>query len=238
MKTVAVIPARLESSRLPNKALLDGTGRPLIMHTVEAAREYFDTIVATDSQDIYEAVRDSSDVPVVITGKCHSGSDRARQAIQFLEQLHRVRQYETIINWQADEPELSGRYVQEATKKLEDKEADIITLAAPIQPDKFYSPDTVKVVIDRHNMAMYFSRAPIPYEGPHRGLHHVGVYIFRYEILGSMGTIDDTVYKTEKLEQLKWLESGLRVKVHTIPEAPESINTSEDYRRFVSRNAK
>lgn len=237
MKPVVIIPARLKSNRLPRKLLLDDTGKPLIIHTIEAAAAHFKTYVTTDSQEIYNAVQNHSEAPIIITGDARSGTDRVRKAVHFIDQFHPLPPYDIVINWQADEPELDGWQVLHSLNEFNNNEIDIITLACPITPDEVESPDVVKVVIDHQGMAMYFSRSPIPY-GSNNALKHLGVYAFRHPILASLNTLDDTIYPSENLEQIQWLEANLVIKVRVIPPSPNGINTIKDYKQFANRNVK
>lgn len=238
MKPVVIIPARLESSRLPRKLLLDKTGKPLLIHTVEAAQKYFKTYITTDSQEIYDSVQKISDTPIIITGGARTGTDRVRKAIHFLDQFNAFPSYDIVINWQADEPELDGSHVVDAISEFNNSEVDIVTLACPILPHETTSPDVVKVVVDHQGMAMYFSRSHIPYGSTEKALKHIGIYAFRYPILTSLSTLDDTSYPSENLEQIQWLESSLTIKVKIIPTSTNGINTAKDYEEFVERNVK
>ena len=205
MKAVVIIPAQQASSGV-------------ITSTVAAAKQHFETIVTTDDSDIYSIVKEyNEDTPcVMITGVCNSGTERVRRAVQYLERFSFKPNWDIIINWQANEWECDGQYIINALREFKSHEADIITLAVPATPSGITSPDIVKVVIDHQNMAMYFSRSPIPYNGE-QALKHIGIYAFRHDILAVLGTLDDTAYPSEKLEQVQWLESGLKIKVCVVP---------------------
>lgn len=234
MRVIAVIPARLTPT---SQLLLDETGKPLIAHTVAASQKYFETIVTTDSPEIYNAVRENCiNAPIVITGTCQTGTDRVRRAIHFMEQFSVLRHYDVVINWQANLPELNGEYIATAIKEFDKQEIDIITLAAPATANELTSTHIAKVVTDHQNMAMYFSRSPIPYNGVGQALKHIGVYAFRQDILATLGTLDDSAYPSEQLEQIQWLEAGLRMMVCVYPIEHAGISTPEQYREFVARN--
>jgi 3-deoxy-manno-octulosonate cytidylyltransferase (CMP-KDO synthetase) len=226
MNCQVIIPARLESTRLPGKLLLDDTGKPLIAHTVEAAKKKFrNVLVATSNELIAAAVDDL--VPVYITGTCYSGTERVREACKILAG-------DIIINWQADEPELDAQYVEDLVSACtESNEIDVATLAAPATAAECASPDVVKVVVDHDGNAMYFSRSPIPYEG--QALKHMGVYAFRRESLLATSTMDPSNYPTERLEQLQWLESGMKIRVCVRPVSYAGIDTYDEYNAFVER---
>ena len=238
MKIISVIPAALTDD-VPQKLLQNETGKPLIVHTIEASQKHFETVVATDSSEIYNTVREYCvNVPVVLTGTCSSGTDRVRRAIHFLEQFTVQPHFDVVINWQANVPEMDCKCLANAVKELTFFENDIITFAANATPKDIASPDVVKIVKDHQGHALYFSRSPIPHGAEH-AYKHIGVYIFRRDILASLDTLDDTMYPSEKLEQLQWLEAGLRVVVYACPcpITQVGISTPEQYRGFVERNA-
>ena len=235
MRIIAVIPARLTPT---SQLLSEDTGKPLIAHTVAASKKHFETIVTTDSPEIYNAVRENcTNAPVVITGTCPTGTDRVRRAVHFMEQFSVLQHYDIVINWQANFPELDGGYVAAAIKEFDKEEIDIVTIAAPATPDELTSAHVTKVVTDHQGMAMYFSRSPIPHNGAEQALKHIGVYAFRQNILASLGTLDDSSYPSEQLEQIQWLEAGLRIMVCVCPVEHAGISTPEQYRKFVERHA-
>ncbi len=234
MRVVIVIPARLESSRLPNKLLLSETGQPLILHTVQAAKERFGrVVVATDSQQIRDVVRKSAEV--IMTGNCSSGTERVRVA---LAGDMDVNSDTIIVNWQGDEPELDSLHVLDLAYACTRHDVEVATLAAPATLEEYQSPDVVKTVLDHDDLAMYFSRCPIPYNQPENALKHMGIYAFTYETLMATATLDQTTYSGESLEQLTWLQAGYRIKVLTRSVPYVGIDTREEYEAFVKRHVK
>lgn len=230
-KPVIVIPAKLSSTRLPGKALLKETGKYLIQHVYERALEVrcaSGILVATDSREIFEAVLGFGGNAVMTSPDHMCGTDRMAEAATNLDA-------EILINIQGDEPLFSPRAVEEAVEELEkDPRADMATLACRVKDAaRFNDPNAVKVVADRHGFALYFSRSPIP-SGSEAYLHHVGLYVFRREVLFRFTRIPPgPLERAERLEQLRALENGLKVKVVLSPTPSLDINTLEDYAAFV-----
>ena len=243
-KTVIVIPARLESTRLPRKLLLDQTGKSLIEHTYcsalcsELASE---VIVATDSREISDCVS-SFGGKVVMTRTDHvSGSSRVAEAVESLDA-------EIIVNVQGDEPEISGEAIDAAIRILANSStAAISTLATPLETRaQLEDPSVVKVVFDRQGRAMYFSRSPIPCprqwsdqlltSKPATFYQHVGLYAYRKSFMAEMVNLPAAVCETvESLEQLRFLDSGYEIQVGIVQDHASGIDTPEDYESFVRR---
>ncbi len=242
MNTVVVIPARFASERLPGKPLLSETGKPLIQHVYEQVRKARlpdEVVVATDDRRIYDAVRRFGG-KVVMTSREHaSGTDRVAEAVKGLPHAF-------VINVQGDEPEIEPALIDRLARTLkEDRKADWVTAARPTRGSKALAePSVVKVAVDREGYALYFSRSVIPYDRdrerargiPARALVHVGVYGFRREaLLRFSRTPPSTLERVERLEQLRALELGQRIRVLETRRASRSIDTPADYRRFVQR---
>ena len=245
MEIVGVIPARFASTRLPGKALLSETGRPLVVHVIEAARRANSIqriIVATDDARIAEAVA-ACGCEVMMTRDDHpTGTDRVAEVAATLEEAR------VIVNLQGDEPEISGHALDLVVKMLEnDPEAPMATLATPIRDQLIYrDPACVKVVCNRQGRALYFSRSPIPC---HRdGLPdpltatspvaylHLGLYAYRREFLLALGSLPQSPLEAaEKLEQLRVLDAGYPIAVGLVDEPSIGIDTADDYKRFVAR---
>jgi 3-deoxy-manno-octulosonate cytidylyltransferase (CMP-KDO synthetase) len=245
MEIVAVIPARFASTRLPGKPLLSETGRPLIQHTVEAARRARSVqrvIVATDDDRIACAVR-ACGAEVMMTRTDHAtGTDRVAEVAARLEGSS------VIVNLQGDEPEISGQTLDRVVSLLEhDPEATVATLATPIRSVNVYrDPACVKVVLSRSGRALYFSRSPIPHyrdpllTGDGDALAacylHLGLYAYRRDFLLDLRSLPPSALEAaEKLEQLRVLEAGHSIAIAIVDEPSIGIDTPEDYRRFVER---
>jgi 3-deoxy-manno-octulosonate cytidylyltransferase (CMP-KDO synthetase) len=229
MEIVAVIPARFASTRLPGKALLSETGRPLILHVIEAARRAKSLqriIVATDDDRIAEAVTDFGGEVMMTRADHPTGTDRVAEVAARLDRAS------VIVNLQGDEPEISGHALDLVVELLDkDPEARVATLATPIHDESIYrDPACVKVVCDRRGRALYFSRSPIPchrdgIRAPGSGAAPLG--------LGSLPP--SALEAAEKLEQLRVLEAGYPIAVGMVDEPSVGIDTPHDYERFVER---
>ncbi len=234
--TVA-LPARLESSRLPRKLLLNETGKYLIEHTLEnlaALREVADLVVVTDSDEIHQAVKNKCDRVFVSQMEHRSGSSRLAE---FADEFRGP----WVLNVQADEPEADSNELLELMKRLHElEEFPMGTMGAPFVDEKTWqSPHAVKVVVSNKGRAMTFSRAPLPFGGNHahpQVLHHVGVYAYRRQFLKDWPALPiSELEKAENLEQMRALESDVPIWVRRIAYTHKGIDTREDYEAFVSR---
>ena len=243
--TQIVIPARLASTRLPRKLLLDETGKSLLRHTYEAASRAtkpVDICVATDHQEIAAEVHRFGGRVEMTDPDAASGTDRVAEVAQ------RLSGVDIIVNVQGDEPELSGQSIDLIIGLLERRpEAVMSTLATPIRSRRqLNDPACVKVVFDSNDRALYFSRSPIPHvrdwddslltAHPARFYQHVGLYAYRREFLLKLGRMPrSTLEKMENLEQLRVLSAGYVIAVGVVDEPTAGIDTQDDYRAFVRR---
>lgn len=224
---LAVIPARLASSRLPEKVLADIGGAPMVVRVWERVRraEGIDRVlVATDDRRIYNVVRDFG-AEVVMTGEHPSGTDRVAEAARHSGALR-------VVNVQGDEPFVDPTDIARVAASVSDA-TPIATAAAPLAGGAD-DPARVKVVCDDAGRALYFSRQPIPTGGPYR--LHVGLYAFTAAALGAVATLPPSpLERAERLEQLRWLAAGFRVKVVAVPAGPTSVDTPDDLARARAR---
>jgi len=238
MKVLAVIPARYGSTRLPHKVLLHQTGKYLVQHTYEQVRKarlVDQSLIATDDLRIIEAT-DSFGAIAVLTSRRHrSGTDRIAAVAKTLN-------YEIIVNIQADEPEIAPSAIDKAVTLAKQYGVDIATLATPIKnAAELSDPSKAKVVLDKDGFALYFSRAPIPFDRDaprrtHGALRHIGIYAYKRDALLRFSQLKPThLEQTEQLEQLRALENGFRIKVGIVKTASFGIDTPEDYKKFVKR---
>jgi len=241
--SLIVIPARRHSTRLPEKMLLAETGKPLIVHTIEAAQASSKAgaiIVATDDQEILEAVQSAGYTAEMTCESHRSGTDRVAEVAD------RHAEFDIVINLQGDEPGISGESIDLAISMLEDNgDIMISTLATPIRSSQLLNdPACVKVVLDGESRAMYFSRSPIPHARnwrddllevePARFLQHVGLYGYRRELLLKFSSLPPCpAEQMESLEQLRVLSAGYSICVGLIDEPLLGIDTREDYDLFV-----
>lgn len=243
MRCYVVIPARLGSTRLPQKMLLGETGRTLLEHTHEAAlaaRRPVGVVVATDHPDIAREVRRFGGRAVMTSPACPSGTDRVAEAASQLPDA------DLIVNLQGDEPEIDPAAIDRLIELLEDTPAaPMATLATPLRdPRRIADPACVKVVFDAQGRALYFSRSPIPFlrdegqttGGPPLFHQHLGLYAYRRAFLLRLAaTPPSPLEMAEKLEQLRVLEMGAPILVGVTPHAAAGIDTPEDYAAFVAR---
>lgn len=247
MKAVVVIPARYASTRLPCKLILPEvksvTGRYIIEHVyqnVKQARQIHQVIVATDNQLIYDIVRGFGG-DVEMTSVLHaSGTDRIAEVAGHLDA-------DIIVNVQGDEPEMNASMIDQVIEALaEDQDAVIATLAHEIKnAAELASPNVVKVVLDNGGYALYFSRSQIPYirdskdpmnEPGIRFLRHLGIYAYKKDFLLQYAKLPSSpLEQAEKLEQLRALSNGYKIKVAITEYTSRGIDTREDLMAFLER---
>jgi 3-deoxy-manno-octulosonate cytidylyltransferase (CMP-KDO synthetase) len=237
VSAVAVIPSRLGSTRLPEKALLRETGKYLIQHVwerVRAAKRIGRVIVATDHPRILDAAK-SFGAEAVMTSPDHaSGTDRVAEVARGLSD-------DVVVNVQGDEPEIDPADLDLLVESMAgERECAVATLGTPfVRDDELASPAAVKVVVDAAGRALYFSRSVIPNGAragaqPPQALKHRGVYAFRRAKLLELAALAPAALeRIERLEQLRWLHHGERVRVAVTPRDGIGIDTPDDYRRFV-----
>lgn len=231
---VAVIPARFASTRLPGKPLLKETGKYLIQHVYEQAKKCARldrVIVATDDERILEAVKSFGGEAVMTSTHHPSGTDRIAEAVREIDCAK-------VVNIQGDEPEIEPALIDSLISLLDISE--MATLATPFErPAEAVLPGRVKVVVDRHHNALYFSRSPIPYTGSGGPppLLHLGLYGYTKAFLLRYVALDRTpLEQAEKLEQLRALEHGYKIKVGIVRwSSTGGVDTPEDYVAFVKR---
>jgi 3-deoxy-manno-octulosonate cytidylyltransferase (CMP-KDO synthetase) len=250
---IIVIPARLASTRLPNKLLLRQTGEPLLSYVVANARRAVEqsggqlqgVVVACDDLELAQ-VAVKAGAQAVMTGDHHQcGTTRIAEA---LEKLGRTTSLDLVVNVQGDEPELDPRAILEVSRSLlSDPQADMATLvmAMPAGTEsQKANPNVVKAVLDGRGRAIYFSRAPIPYDrqsvapGQTSWHHHLGIYAYRTSFLMEFATWPaSSLERQESLEQLRAIEAGRVIAASIVPHAwaGKGIDTPEDYQAFVTR---
>jgi 3-deoxy-manno-octulosonate cytidylyltransferase (CMP-KDO synthetase) len=243
-----VIPARYASARLPGKALMSIGGKPMVQWVYERARASGadDVLIATDD-DLVLSAGHSFGSEVIMTAATHtSGTDRIAEVARKLG----WPEDEIVVNVQGDEPLIPPALIRQVAQLLEiHPRADIATLATPIESlEEFLNPNAVKVVTDGQGRALYFSRAPIPWnrDGATGGLasqkvfagarRHVGIYAYRVRALLRVAALEPTALETaERLEQLRALENGLEIRVADAAERPgPDVNTAEDFERVLA----
>ena len=223
-----VIPARYGSTRLPGKPLADILGKPMIQHVFERALQVHgasDMVVTTDDIRVAEAVQAFGGRCVMTSPDHPSGTDRLCEVMKQIEA-------DVYINLQGDEPLVRpADIVQLAQGMFADSAVQVGTLCHPIDATESVNPNTVKVVLASNGDALYFSRSPIPYPreaDETRYLKHVGVYAYRCEVLADYSSLSQPMMeKAEKLEQLRLLAAGMRIRAYEVAPTGPGVDTPE-----------
>ena len=230
MKVLGVIPARLQSTRLPRKVLREIGGRPMVVRVFErlrSCRALTDVLVATDSEAVVEACH-AHHVPAVMTSGEHaSGTDR-------IWEVSRARIADVYVNIQGDEPLVSAGHIRTLLDPfLHQPEVQVTTLKIRATPEEAMSPTVNKVVTNTHGDALYFSKHAIPFDRDRRGdiryWKHVGLYAFRRPVLDVFHRLPPSpLERAEGLEQLRLLEEGIPIRVLETVEPTIGVDTEED----------
>jgi 3-deoxy-manno-octulosonate cytidylyltransferase (CMP-KDO synthetase) len=231
MKAIAIIPARLESTRLPRKMLREINGEPLIRVVYKAVRSsplLADVIVATDSEEIMRACREQN-IKVRMTASRHrSGTERAREVAQ-------SEPADVYVNVQGDEPMVRAEHIASLLELMKDPATQVGTLKTRANAEDVNNPNAVKVVADLTGRALYFSRSTIPQDRdriqpPY--FKHLGLYAYRKAALDRFCELPESLLeRTERLEQLRFLENGIPIHVAETPFDSVGVDTEEDLTR-------
>lgn len=243
MKAIIVIPARYDSTRFPGKPIASLKGKPLIQHVYEnskAAAYAHDVIVATDSETIFERVLSFGGKAVMTSSEHTSGTDRVAEVARDME-------CDIIVNVQGDEPLIRPQMIDDTINILSDGSADIGTLVKKIEePGEILDPNVVKAVFSEDGFALYFSRSPIPYHrdewkdldkfkiqnSKFKIYKHIGIYSYRRDVLLRLTDMKPSrLEEIEKLEQLRALENGFRIKVKKTSFETIGVDSPEDLER-------
>ena len=233
MKAIAVIPSRLASTRLPRKMLREIAGKPLIGIVYEAVRSsplLADVVIATDSEEIMQVCR-SHGWKAQMTSSAHrSGTER----------VHEVSCREAAdvcVNVQGDEPMVRAEQIEALLKVMENESVPVGTLKTPASGADVQNPNAVKVVTDLDGRALYFSRATIPFDrdGTRPAyFKHLGLYAYRKAALDRFVKLpESSLEKSERLEQLRFLENGIPIFVGETPHDSVGVDTEEDLQRVI-----
>ena len=245
MNFIVIIPSRYESTRFPGKPLADICGKMMIQRVYEQASKAIEDVwVATDDERIVNAVK-SFGGNVVMTSMAHrSGTDRCAEAVLKASAIT-GKTYDVVINVQGDEPFMQPHEIELITECFIDSpDTEIATLIQPIlKNEDIFRPDMVKVILDKEQNAICFSRSPIPHifgvdeskwleNYPFYG--HVGLYAYRNNVLQKLSKLTEGLLeKVESLEQLRWLENGFKIKTNVTDSDNFGIDTPEDLRLAV-----
>lgn len=235
MKTIAVIPARYASTRLPGKPLVDLAGKTMICRVYERASEAIDTvIVATDDTRIADEVKGFGGEVFMTDPNHNTGTNRCLEAYQKWA-AQNEEQADVVLNIQGDEPLLDPESLKTLVAPFARRECDMATLVTPLRGTDA-GASQVYAVLDAHNRALYFSRYPIPYireaetnTGDITRYRHLGIYAFRPGALAEFAAMKQGMLEqAESLEQLRWLEAGRAIYCGIVDESSISVDTPED----------
>ena len=231
MKSICVIPARYSSTRLPGKPLKDICGKPMICRVWERAslaKSVAEVIVATDDDRILQAVEKNSGRAIMTRADHKTGTDRLAEVAEKFPDV------EVIVNVQGDEPLIEPALIDELVGEfVADKNLQMATVATELtDADEMENPNNVKVVLDKNNNALYFSRSLIPYPrnvGKAKVFKHIGIYAYRRNFLLAYAKMTPTpLEQSESLEQLRALENGYKIRVIKSSCKFIGVDTEED----------
>lgn len=237
-KTVVIIPARLSSTRLPNKPLADIGGKTMIERVYLQAKKagISDIYVACDGEKIAGEVSKFGGKAIITNPNLPSGTDRIYHA---LKQIKNGEEFDIVLNLQGDLPAIDPEVIKSAEEALIESDADIATVASVITKDsEINNPNVVKIAIafdknPKFGHALYFSRSPIPY-GSGSYYHHIGIYAYKKSALEKFVLLPPSLLeKRESLEQLRALENNMRIAVKIVDSHPFSVDTAEDLQRII-----
>ena len=246
MKKVIVIPARLDSSRLPKKVLLDLKGKTVIQRVYEQClkvKNIDGVYIATDSTEIEGVCRSFTDHIILTKSSHQSGTDRIGEAVAGID-------CDIVVNVQGDEPFIDPNLIEELVHSFDDDQVSMASAMSKIENIKdLQDPNVVKVVVDTQNNAIYFSRAPIPFPRDHQEIiysneelkkhnffRHIGIYGYQKDFLAKYIKMEQTnLEKLEKLEQLRVIENGFKIKMILANSSLIGIDTQEDYEEALKK---
>jgi 3-deoxy-manno-octulosonate cytidylyltransferase (CMP-KDO synthetase) len=231
MKSIAIIPARLASTRLPRKMLREIAGKPLVGWVYEAVRSsplLSDVIIATDSEEILEACRKHKWNARMTSPTHRSGTERVHEVSNAIAA-------DVYVNVQGDEPLVRPEQIAALLDVMEDPMVQVGTVKTPFPPGEIGNPNAVKVVTAEDGRALYFSRATIPFDRDKtspRYFKHLGLYAYRKPALDLfVSQPESSLEKSERLEQLRFLENGIAIHVGETPYDSVGVDTEEDLQR-------
>jgi len=232
LKAIAVIPARIASTRLPRKPLREIAGKPMLGHVYEAARratELAEVVVATDSEEIMALCRANGWNARMTSDKHKSGTDRVYEVAQQMPA-------DVYVNVQGDEPLAHPEHISALLRPMQRAEVMVSTVMTPAQPEDIGNANAVKVVCDKTGRALYFSRATIPHDRDwteeFRYMKHLGFYAYRLAALEKFCAWPESrLERSERLEQLRFLENGMEIHVEETPHDTIGVDTEDDLRR-------
>lgn len=235
MKVVAIIPARIASTRLPRKILREIAGKPMLAHVYAAARgctQLSEVIVATDSPQIMEVCAQHGWRAQMTSDQHRSGTDRVHEVAQTVAA-------DVYVNVQGDEPLARPEHIDALLEPMRRSEVQVSTVMTPCPPEDVGNPNAVKVVTAANGRALYFSRATIPFDRDQtksfRYMKHLGFYAYRKAALERFCTLPESALeRSERLEQLRFLENGIDIYVQETQYDTVGVDTEADLLRVES----
>jgi 3-deoxy-manno-octulosonate cytidylyltransferase (CMP-KDO synthetase) len=229
---IAVIPARLGSTRLARKVLREIAGKPMVQRVYEAARScplLQDVIIATDADEVMQLARAKGWKAEMTSSSHRSGTDRVNEVAQKVPA-------DVYVNIQGDLPLLRPEQIEALLAPMQRPEVQVSTVKTPCKPEEIGNPNAVKVVTDRNGRALYFSRSTIPYDRDRSGkIHyfkHLGLYAYRKAALERFCSLPESKLEAaERLEQLRLLENGIDIYVEETPFGSVEVDTEEDLKK-------
>ena len=236
---VAVIPARIASTRLPRKILREIAGKTMLERVYEAARgckQLSDVIVATDSEEIAAVCRAHGWTAQMTSAEHRSGTDRVHEVATGLMESGSGSADTVFVNVQGDEPLARPEHVDALLRPMANAAVKISTVCTPCKAEDVANPNAVKLVTRADGRALYFSRATVPFDRDQQGgvayRKHLGFYAYRYEALDAFHLLpESTLERSERLEQLRFLENGWEIAVEETEFDTVGVDTEEDLRR-------
>lgn len=244
IKFIAIIPARYASTRFPGKPLADMAGKPMIQRVYEQVRKAIDEVwVATDDSRIFDAVEAFGGKAVMTSANHKSGTDRIQEAYSKIN-----TKFDVVINVQGDEPFIQPEQIVALKNCFDSADVELATLVKPFKKEDgfevLFNPNSPKVVINKKNEAIYFSRSIVPYIrdvhhtewlDKHTFYKHIGMYAYRTDVLGQITQLPQSLLeKAESLEQLRWIENGYRIRVGYTDIETIGIDTPDDMERALN----
>lgn len=245
IKFIGIIPARYASTRFPGKPLADMDGKPMIRRVYEQVKDELDAVwVATDDERIEKAVRDFGGNVVMTSDRHRSGTDRCYEAYTKVG-----AGYDIVVNIQGDEPFIQPEQIRTLKACFSEPAVEIATLVKPFSSEDdfekaLFNPNSPKVVLNKRQEAMYFSRSVIPYVRgkqytewlkEHTYYKHIGLYAYRADTLKAITELEpSSLERAESLEQLRWLENGYKIKVGITHQETIGIDTPEDMEKALT----
>lgn len=231
-RAIAVIPARLGSTRLARKVLREIAGKPMVQRVYEAARRcplLRDVIIATDADEVMRLAQNNGWSAQMTSSAHRSGTDRVHEVAQRIPA-------DVYVNIQGDLPLLRPEQIEALLKPLQRAEVMVSTVKTPCKPEEIGNPNAVKVVTDKNGRALYFSRSTIPYDRDRSGniqyFKHLGLYAYRKAALERFCSLPESKLEAaERLEQLRLLENGIDIYVEETPFGSVEVDTEEDLKK-------